>query len=107
MHAYRLIVPLAVYLQLPKQKGPDGKYILMPSCSAAIDWHFTVMIEHGMLNAYAMNPEAVWMPNMGPDPFSPIISERCQFLNVCVSFAGRPGSLHPVTGYRRPSNVRV
>ena len=36
----------------PQKKGADGRNSLMPSCSAAIDWHFTVMIEHGLLNAY-------------------------------------------------------
>jgi hypothetical protein len=58
-----------------------GKASMMPSCSAAIDWHLSNMVEHGTLKAFGMIPEAVWMPNMG--------------------------TLHPVPQYRRPSIARV
>jgi GR25 family glycosyltransferase involved in LPS biosynthesis len=44
-------------------KGPPseatGKRPMMPSCSSAIDWHLSNLIEYGVLNAYGMMPEAV------------------------------------------------
>lgn len=65
----------------PKRFEEGGKPSMMPSCSAAIDWHLSNMVEHGTLKAFGMMPEAVWMPNMG--------------------------TLHPVPKYRRPSIART
>eukprot|EP01043_Picozoa_sp_COSAG02_P035982 COSAG02_NODE_2609_length_8435_cov_4.723129_2_plen_564_part_00 len=75
----RAVVHYGEY-EYPK-RFDGGKPSMMPSCSAAIDWHLSNMVEHGTLKAFAMMPEAVWMPNMG--------------------------TLHPVTKYRRPSIARV
>lgn len=75
----RTVVHYGEY-EYPK-RFEDGKVLMMPSCSAAIDWHLSNMVEHGTLKAFGMMPEAVWMPNMG--------------------------TLHPVPQYRRPSISRT
>ena len=40
--------------EYPKRFGPDGTAGMMPSCSAAIDWHLSNMVEHGTLKAYSL-----------------------------------------------------
>lgn len=34
-------------------------------CSPAFDWHLSSLVERGLVNAYGMLPEAVWMPKQG------------------------------------------
>ena len=34
-------------------------------CSPAFDFHLSSLVERGLVNAYGMLPEAVWMPKQG------------------------------------------
>ena len=77
----RMVVHYGEYEYPKRYPEGGGKASMMPSCSAAIDWHLSNMVEHGTLKAFGMIPEAVWMPNMG--------------------------TLHPVPQYCRPSIARV
>ena len=57
-------------------------------CSPAFDFHLSSLVERGLVNAYGMLPEAVWMPKQGENLGIEPVSAKPVAGNVTMSGCG-------------------